>query len=132
MGIFNKLFGSNENAPQEANVQQIPWKQLTALNQLDSIVEESKSIPVAIFKHSTTCGISRMVIKQFESQYDFEPSELQPYYLDLKAYRDVSNEIAARFQIMHESPQMLLIKNGSLVYADSHGGISAGALKARL
>lgn len=132
MGIFDKLFGSTGNEAQADEAKQIPWKQLTALEQLDSLVEESKSKPVAIFKHSTTCGISRMAIKQFEAQYDFEPSELQPYYLDLKAYRAISNEIAARFQIMHESPQMLLIKNGTLVYADSHGGISVGALRAKL
>jgi bacillithiol system protein YtxJ len=132
MGIFDKLFGGNENFQSEDTAIQIPWKQLTSIDQLDSLVEESKSIPVAIFKHSTSCGISRMVIKQFESQYDFEVAQLQPYYLDLKAYRAVSNEIAARFQIMHESPQMLLIKNGTLVYADSHGAISVGALKAKI
>lgn len=132
MGIFDKLFGGNENVEKEGDTKQIPWKQLTAIDQLDTLVEESKSIPVAIFKHSTSCGISRMVIKQFESQYDFEPSQLQPYYLDLKAYRAVSIEIASRFQIMHESPQMLLIKNGSLVYADSHGAISVDALKAKI
>lgn len=130
MGIFNSMFGGNKE-PQEEKVQ-MPWKQLTELSQLDEIAKASESKPQAIFKHSTTCGISRMVIRQLESQYDIDASQLDIYYLDLKAYREVSNEVGYRFQVMHQSPQMILIKNGTAVYADSHGAIDAAVLKAKL
>lgn len=131
MGFFNKLFNGGDEQPKEERTP-LPWQQLRTLEQLDAIVEDSKSRPVAIFKHSTTCGISRMVIRQFESQYDIDPTQMDLYYLDLKAYRDVSDEVGYRFQVIHQSPQLLLIKNGTAVYADSHGAITAGALKAHV
>ena len=130
MGVFNALFGGNKEPKVEKDP--MPWQQLTRLEQLDQIAKDSESKPVAIFKHSTTCGISRMAIRQLESQYDIDPNKLDIYYLDLKAYRDVSNEIAHRFQIMHQSPQLILIKNGTTVYAESHGSISASDLASRL
>ncbi len=131
MGFLNKLFNGGDEHPKEERTP-LPWQQLRTLEQLDAIVEDSKSRPVAIFKHSTTCGISRMVIRQFESQYDIDPTQMDLYYLDLKAYRDVSDEVGYRFQVIHQSPQLLVIKNGTAVYADSHGAITAGALKTYL
>jgi len=130
MGIFDSLFGSKDKEPKEQRV--LPWKQLTSLDQLRTIAEDSKSKPVAIFKHSTTCGISRMVLRGLEADYDIDANELDFYYLDLKAYREISNEIAARFQVWHESPQMILIKNGTAVYNASHSAVNTHGLKERL
>lgn len=130
MGMFNSLFGGNKEPKEEK--EPLPWKRLTTLAQLDKIAKDSEAKPVAIFKHSTTCGISRMVLRQLESQYDIDPARLDLYYLDLKAFREVSNEVAIRFQVLHQSPQMILIKNGTAVYADSHGSIHAGALAEKL
>lgn len=130
MGLFNKVFGNPDKKPKE--VRELPWKHLTSLVQLDEITEISKSKPVAIFKHSTTCGISRMVLRDLETDYDIEASQLEFYYLDLKAYREVSNEVAARFQVWHESPQMILIKNGTAVYNASHSAVNVHGLKEKL
>ncbi len=137
MGIFDSIFGKGKEKIEVRDDSQkvpdvMPWIHLTTVAQLDEIEEQSKSVPVVIFKHSTTCGISRMAIKQFESEYDFERGQLQAYYLDLKAYRDVSNEIATRFKVHHQSPQVILIKNGAAVYDESHGSISVGAIAAKL
>lgn len=107
------------------------WNNLTDINQLDLIVEESKTKPVVIFKHSTRCIISKMAFRGFESDYNLGDDFLF-YYLDLIAHRDISNEIANRFGIEHQSPQILLIKNGAVVYNESHEGIDANALKAYL
>ncbi len=132
MGLFGKLFGTtNENSNKEERMA-IPWKRLTSIDQLNTIVENSKKKPIAIFKHSTSCGISGMVYRGLESQYDIPEEALDIYYLDLKAYREVSNEVAARFQVWHESPQMILIKNGQTVYHDSHGAITVLALRSQL
>jgi bacillithiol system protein YtxJ len=117
--MFKKLFGSSE--PKEEKV--LPWIPLTTVDQLDTIAEKSKGKTQLIFKHSTRCGISRMVMNQFVSAYDID-ANADLYYLDLLSYRDVSNETGYKFQVMHQSPQLLVIKNGVVVAHASHGGIN--------
>lgn len=73
-----------------------------------------------------------MVLRGLEADYDIDASALDFYYLDLKAYRAISNEIAARFQVWHESPQIILIKNGTAVYNASHSGVNAHLLKEKV
>jgi bacillithiol system protein YtxJ len=94
-------------------------------------MEISHQKPVAIFKHSTRCSISRMALKQFENEFDLEGS-VMPYFLDLINYRDISNEIATRFEVYHQSPQLLLIKEGKSIYDASHSDIDALELKGRM
>lgn len=98
------------------------WKNLESLPQLDEIIEESKQHPVLIFKHSTRCSISFMAKSRLD-RYEV-PANAAFYYIDLIAHRDVSNKIAETFQVMHQSPQVLLIKNGDCTYEESHNGIS--------
>nr|WP_299173786.1 bacillithiol system redox-active protein YtxJ [uncultured Allomuricauda sp.] len=121
MGIFNGLFGNKEQTQREEK--QIPWIPLVSEEQLDEIAEKSKSRTQLIFKHSTTCGISRMVLNMFTSTYALG-KEIDIYFLDLHAHRNVSNEVAAQFQVMHQSPQLLIIKNGETIYHTSHGAIA--------
>ncbi len=117
--MFKKLFGSSE--PKEEKI--LPWLPLTTIDQLDKIAEHSKTKTQLIFKHSTRCGISRMVMNQFESAYDVDiNSDL--YYLDLLNYRDVSNEVGYKFQVMHQSPQLIVMRNGVVVAHASHGAIN--------
>jgi bacillithiol system protein YtxJ len=123
MGIFNKIFGSSD-ASETPEPSKLQWTALTDMSQLDTIVEESKTKPVAIFKHSTRCGISKMVINQFERSYDLEAHQMKVYYLDLLNYRPISQEIAARFQVWHESPQLIVVKNGITVAHASHSQIN--------
>ena len=100
------------------------WEELTDMNQLDSILEESKNQPVAIFKHSTRCGISHHVKSTLEEDWDFGAEEVKVYYLDLLAYRPISNEVARRLNVVHQSPQFILIKNGEVAKDWSHYSIS--------
>lgn len=133
MSLFNSLFGnSGESDNKDTNQNSLNWNALTDINQLDSIVSESEEKPVVIFKHSTRCSISRMALKNFEREYDFDEDEVTPYFLDLLEHRDISNEIAQKFQVIHQSPQLLLIKNGKSVYDVSHSEIDAEALKAKI
>lgn len=118
MGIIRNLFGgenSNDSKPK------INWISLTTNEQLDAIVEKSQTKTQAIFKHSTRCGISTSVLRRFEDSTAIEAIDF--YFLDLLRYRTVSNEIANTFQVIHESPQLLIIKKGVVVAHDSHGGI---------
>ncbi len=127
MGIFNKLFGSEEKTLKEEK-QVIPWQALTSTEQLDEILKASKVRPQAIFKHSTRCGISKMVIRNFESSFDLADEQIDLYYLDLLNHREVSNEVSAKFQVFHESPQFIVIRDEQTVHHSSHSTITPQVL----
>jgi bacillithiol system protein YtxJ len=129
MTLFKSIFGDSEN--KNTNTSKINWIALTDLGQLDEIMDLSHEQPVVIFKHSTRCSISRMALKQFENEFDLEGS-VTPYFLDLLNHRDISNEIATRFDVYHQSPQLLLIKEGKSIYDASHSDIDAVELKGRV
>lgn len=97
------------------------WIDLTEEAQLETIKEESKSQVVVIFKHSTRCSISAMAKIRLERSET--PADIKFYYLDLIRYRNVSNKIAEIFHVHHESPQIIMLKNGECVYDESHNGI---------
>lgn len=123
MSIFDNIFGKNDS--KGTSSQTLMWNELTQLQQLDTIIEKSESMPVLIFKHSTMCSVSRMALRAFENEFSLPEEDLKLYFLDLIAYRDVSNEIASRLGVVHQSPQVILIKNGKAVYNESHSDISA-------
>ena len=101
------------------------WNNLTDIQQLEDIKVESNSQPVVIFKHSTRCSISSTALDRFERNWNkvSDKKGIKFYYLDLIAYRDISNQIVASFGVQHESPQLLLLKDGEVVYHESHYGI---------
>ncbi len=98
------------------------WLPLTSADQLNQI--KSAAGYSIIFKHSTRCPISSMAKRKVELDWDSLPSDTPLYYLDLIAYREVSALVAEVFRVHHESPQLLLIKDGECVYESSHGDIS--------
>jgi bacillithiol system protein YtxJ len=110
----------------------INWSLLTSEDQIQAIVEESKQKPVVIFKHSTSCSISATAKGRLERQWAESKMEATPYYLDRLAYRPVSNQVARTFDIGHESPQLLLIRDGACVYDASHLGIRLEEVKKHL
>ena len=118
--MLSKLFSKGSE-------EKISWNRLNDLSQLDEIDESSKETPVLIFKHSTSCGISAMALNRFERNYDHQTT-IKPYYLDLLSYRDISNEISTRYSVRHESPQVLVIKEGKATYHNSHNGIDFTAI----
>ena len=120
MGLFKNIFGTSDIT----NARTIPWKTLNTIDQLDIITNLSNSKTQIIFKHSTRCGISRMVLNHFETNYTLSENDADLYYLDLLSYRDVSNEVGYRFQVLHQSPQLLVIRNGIAVEHASHGDIN--------
>ena len=97
------------------------WIDLTDEQQLDRLKELSNQKAQLIFKHSTRCAISSMAKSRLER--DTTPESVDFYYLDLVKHRQLSNKIAEAFHVYHESPQVLLIKNGECVYDESHSGI---------
>ncbi|UBM61036.1 bacillithiol system redox-active protein YtxJ [Marinilongibacter aquaticus] len=109
------------------------WNLLTNESQLDEIIAESANQAVAIFKHSTTCPISSTAKSRLERSWDNEAiGDFKIYYLDLLSNRPLSNAIAQKFGVEHESPQILVIKDGKAIYHESHFGISFEDLQAAI
>jgi bacillithiol system protein YtxJ len=121
MGWFSKTAGSGKG---------IDWKQLTSLEQLETWNDLSFQKPVVFFKHSTRCSISSMAKSRFERGWDYEDDEIIPVYLDLLQFREISNELEAFYNVPHQSPQVLLVKNGKCIFNTSHSQISAEDLAA--
>ena len=126
MGLLNKLFGSQV---EESEAKMLPWIPLSQSPQLEDIKRKSMIKTQVIFKYSTRCGISRLVLSQFEEDYNFSETDFDLYFLDLISHRDVSNEVSYKFQVIHESPQILIIKNGVTIAHSSHGAINDMDLK---
>jgi len=98
------------------------WTLLESPDQVNEIKQQQGYS--LIFKHSTRCSISMMAKRRFEMDWEALPQNLPLYFLDLIKYREISSQIAQDFQVHHESPQLLLIKDGECVLDQSHGGIS--------
>ena len=126
MGIFNSLFNS------EAKESNWPGQHLESLDQLEDIINSSFKTPQLIFKHSTRCSISRFVLADFITHFGYSSNEFKSYYLDLLTYREISNAIADRFQVQHQSPQLIVIKDGKAIAQASHEGINELQLSAFL
>ncbi|MDC6364935.1 MULTISPECIES: bacillithiol system redox-active protein YtxJ [Flavobacteriaceae] len=126
MGIFGGFFGKKEG--EEHSNGQIPWIPLVSMDQLAVIKEKSKETPQLIFKHSTTCGISSMVLRMFSGKHPVN-QDAAYYFLDLHANRDVSNAVESEFQVLHQSPQLLIINDGEVTFHTSHGAIADADLE---
>ena len=98
------------------------WKEFTNEEGLDAIKKRSAEKPQVIFKHSTRCSISSMAKGRLERST--EPEGIDFNYLDLIAHRNIYAKISEMFSVEHESPQILIIKNGECVYDESHNAIS--------
>ncbi|WDT67396.1 bacillithiol system redox-active protein YtxJ [Cloacibacterium sp. TD35] len=125
MSIFNNLFGGNSNVSSLKDF----WNEIQSEEDLEAIVEASKKEKIVIFKHSTRCIISKTVLRNFEKQIEKQTIDLPKfYYLDLLNHRDISNEIAHKFSVAHQSPQIVVIENGHAIHNASHDNINLSTI----
>ena len=109
------------------------WIQLTDLAQLDELDSSSGSKPVLLFKHSTRCSISRAALGRLEREWSVtDDASITAYFLDLLSFRSISNAIAERYSIEHESPQALIVESGRCVQVSAHFGIDYADVKKAL
>lgn len=99
------------------------WELLEEENQLLGLEEKSNEGIVLIFKHSTRCGISHQSKSELESWSEQQNEQASVYYLDLLKYRPISNLISERYQIPHQSPQLIAVVRGKAVGSISHASI---------
>lgn len=124
MGLFNQIFGTNKEESNNEAQGAGKWIPLNEMEQLETLRENSNARAQVIFKHSTRCGISRMALNLFEREQLQELEGADAYFLDLIKHRNISNAIADTFGVTHQSPQLLVIRNGQVVAHASHNGIS--------
>jgi len=127
MSFFDKIFGGKEEAKEQKSF----WNSIESEDDLKMAIENSYTHKIAIFKHSTSCFISKMVLKNFEKDIENVENinEIDSlYFLDLLAHRSLSNKIAEDLGIRHESPQLLVIENGKVINDASHQNISINQL----
>lgn len=122
MGFLDQFRNRKSSLPAD-------WKIIETDLQLQAAIDESHQKPVVIFKHSVTCGISAGAKHRLEEGWDFQKDELSFYYLDLLSYRGISNKIADQLGVTHQSPQVIVIKNGAAVFDTSHHAVSVAALR---
>lgn len=108
------------------------WRKLESMDQLAEVDELSKTKPVALFKHSTSCSRSAFAKEKLMDSYKLDDKKVSFFYLDLLAHRNISSAIANKYGVMHQSPQLIVIKNGKAVFDTSHESISYNGLLKQL
>ena len=129
MSFFKNIFGENKSENKQNEPEEAKFFTLNKMEQFEEIDAVSQSKPVVLFKHSTRCIISRTALKQFDAEFNYPEEKIVWFLLDLLNHRDLSNEIASRYNVVHQSPQIVVIKNGKAVFNESHDSISADDLK---
>lgn len=124
MSLNDRYRQSEEVIPQ--------WQLLETAEQFDAALALSHQKPVVFFKHSTRCGISAHAKYRLEQDWSFSPEELELFYLDLLEYRPISNQIAQVLNVVHQSPQVIMVRDGKVVFDTSHHSISTAGLRAAL
>lgn len=124
MSFLDKILGksaSPESAPDF-------WKYIESESDLEKAISESSERKVAIFKHSTRCHISKMVLKNFETEVQQNDGDVSYYFLDLLQYRPISNRIESDLNVVHQSPQLIVLKDGKAINNMSHQSISTSGI----
>lgn len=98
------------------------WNSLKTVDQFENILKKSLETPQLIYKHSISCGISSMI--KYRLEKNSPPPDIDFHFLDILRFRSLSNLIASKLDVHHESPQVLLIRNAKCVYDESHMGIN--------
>lgn len=124
MKLLKTWFGLPDEAA-KAEKPGFPWIYLTERSDIDAIDQSRAKKVQLLFKHSTSCGLSGMILRRFEQQWAGTGDQADFYLLDLIRQRELSNEIARRYQVLHQSPQLLILNQEGLLRHASHGEIGA-------
>ena len=93
---------------------------------LDRFIFEAGETPAIVFKHSNTCGVSARVYREISQV-------TRPVGIVIVQHaRDVSDEIARRFGIQHETPQAIIVCGARVLWSASHYAVKAHAVEEAL
>lgn len=103
---------------------------LSTPDQFDALLAASADHPVVIFKHSPTCGTSAMAYDELSDLLEGDGADV--HLLDVLRSRPLSQAVAARLGVRHESPQVLILKDGAVRWQGSHYRVTADAVRKAL
>ncbi len=109
-----------------------PWIHITSEEQLETAFEGAKNKPALFFKHSTRCSISSMALSRFEQNTELLDGKCDLYFIDLLAYRQVSNKLEEISNVIHQSPQAIVVKDNKVIYSATHSSIDAKEIERQL
>jgi bacillithiol system protein YtxJ len=101
---------------------------LSDLDMLEAAIAESLERPVLLFKHSRTCGISCEALDELQAHLERGGVDAGYKMITVQSHRRVSDGVASRFGIRHETPQAILLRDGRPVWNASHFRITADEL----
>ena len=101
------------------------WNTISTENEVLEIIETSAVKPQIIFKDSVSCGISAFAKERLTNDYGLIENIADFNYLDLLSHRAISNFIAAQLEVTHQSPQIIVLIDGKVIFRDSHHSIEA-------
>lgn len=118
--------GSNRNKHKPVKIN---WREVETEADLDELIKSSESSKVLLFKHSNRCGISSTALNRLEKSWETELNSVPTFIIDVVRNRKLSQMIADRIDIPHQSPQILILKNSDCIYSESHMGIRYDEIK---
>ena len=128
MGILDKLFGTKK-IETVSDSKSLEWYNLGSITDLKAAIQYSNEQPILLFKHSTRCSISTSALERLKRNWNSSEVNVRAFYLDLLNHKDVSAEIAGLLRVEHQSPQMILVKDGAAIFSASHMDIDFEAVK---
>ncbi len=107
----------------------LKWVAIEREEQVEAIAALSHSRPCVVYKHSTRCSLSSLAKYRLEKEWNLAEDAVATFYIDIIAHRHLSRYLSERFEVYHESPQVLLIRDGECTYDASHLDISVADLR---
>jgi len=106
------------------------WIELNSKEILEEARKTSHQEPAVLLKYSNRCSLSSLTLDRLERSWiEDEMTGIKTYFLDLIAYRGISDLVAQMFDVRHESPQVLLIYKGECIFHTSHFAVSYETIK---
>jgi len=121
------MFGFGKNKKQDKENETL-IKEVTNSGEFESLLKNSHSSPVFFLKHSTRCPISKWAFDELVEAEKKMARHASFAFLDLIAFREVSNFIAHQTGIKHESPQLFYFNDGEVKEVLTHQDVKATAI----
>lgn len=124
MGIFDKITKAftGVEAPSEENT---VWNMISSNQEIEQMIEESSTRTQIVYKHSPSCGVSYFALRNLNDPKLLENDEVDFHLIDVINNRSVSIKFAEMMRVRHESPQIFVIKDGKVLWHDSHNSVHA-------
>ncbi len=95
---------------------------------LEALVAASSDRPLLLYKHSRSCGTSHEALDELQAHLAEAPRDATYAIVTVQGQRDLSDAITECFQLRHETPQAILVRDGQMVWSASHFRVTADAV----